>query len=608
MRNLIILRKKISATCFASILICVFCLCGILFSEEVQADVSGECGLDVSWELIDGKLSISGSGSMNNFTEQEMAPWYNNRNDIISIYVEDGITDIGKLSFYGCENLEYIQLPDSIKKINDYAFSGCKKLSAVYLSDKLKVIGDYAFESCQSLSTIILPKNLTELGYHAFYRCESLISITIPYTVSNMGNGVFAHCSNLIQVNIESNINKIPAWTFYGCTSLVTISLPENIKEIDYYAFNRCESLSFIYHPGTEGEKESIIQQVKESLPDFSGSVSSDISDTFDSSWNGSETDYSGTVNDIQKEVVDSENATIQSMIEYNKPTSGTDNVEFTIDASIKNDAGWNEVINRIDALVKNQDIYENENTTVGTIIVNVQVKDNVVIKSNVLSKWAGERVQININTAEGTSWSIRGEDLETETLSGKYELSFKVTKNEDPTKAQKKVIGDSVSYLLEFEDELPFKVTVNVPLPIEHARDYATLYQKPLFKGWEEVQTVVVDDAGKACFNLQGVDGKTKYLIGINVPGAGKGGAIIPESLYDDYGGLTDSNGVHYEITGTRSSIGISFTQLTLILLGIVVVSAVIVGIIVRMFAKAKYRGGVVAKSKSKDAEKKSK
>ena len=81
----------------------------------------------------------------------------------------------------------------------------------------------------------------------------------------------------------------------------------------------------------------------------------------------------------------------------------------------------------------------------------------------------------------------------------------------------------------------------------------------------------------------------------------------IIPESLYDEYGGLTDSNGVHYEIIGTRSCIGISFTQFTLILVGIVVVSAVVVGVIVKMFAKAKYRGGVVAKSKGKGIGRKS-
>ena len=102
---------------------------------------SGSCGSKVKWSLSDdGILSITGKGSMSNFSEGTMAPWYHERENITAVMIKDGLTNIGTLAFYGCTSLQSIALPESITKIGDMAFAGCKNLERATLSDGLKSI------------------------------------------------------------------------------------------------------------------------------------------------------------------------------------------------------------------------------------------------------------------------------------------------------------------------------------------------------------------------------------------------------------------------------------------------------------------------------------
>ena len=68
------------------ILAAVFAACLLFVSVEMSALAadSGSCGSKAKWSLgADGTLSITGKGSMQNFTEGNMAPWYEDREKII---------------------------------------------------------------------------------------------------------------------------------------------------------------------------------------------------------------------------------------------------------------------------------------------------------------------------------------------------------------------------------------------------------------------------------------------------------------------------------------------------------------------------------------------
>ena len=60
---------------------------------------SGTCGENASWSLSGTTLTITGSGKMYDYNcknADTLAPWYSYRNDIETIVIGEGITNIGK--------------------------------------------------------------------------------------------------------------------------------------------------------------------------------------------------------------------------------------------------------------------------------------------------------------------------------------------------------------------------------------------------------------------------------------------------------------------------------------------------------------------------------
>lgn len=55
-------------------------------------------------------------------------PWYDIRNYIRSVVIEDSITSIGYYAFWDCTNLTSITIPNSVTYLGDYAFNNCINL------------------------------------------------------------------------------------------------------------------------------------------------------------------------------------------------------------------------------------------------------------------------------------------------------------------------------------------------------------------------------------------------------------------------------------------------------------------------------------------------
>ena len=569
------------------ILAAVFAACLLFLSVELPALAadSGSCGSKAKWSLSeDGTLSITGKGSMQNFTEGNMAPWYENREKITAVTIKKGITNIGDLAFYGCTSLQSISLPESITKIGDMAFAGCTNLDRVTLQEGLKSIGPNAFARCASLQTVRLPDGLLNIGYQAFYRCSSLSTIRIPVTTTNLSESVFAYCSNLMQVVIESPIAKLPEWTFYGCTSLTSVSLPSSVQDIGEYAFHDCDSLKNAYHDGTDAEREQISNQIQTQLPDFPGVSEGDSSNVGSSSTGSVTQKPDGSVVETDREIVDTDDSTIDATVTVTKPSTGKDEYDITIDVTIDDKDGWDDMLEYTDSYIKYPDRLESDSTTVNNVEINVNLNGSTKLPGNVLESLAGKKVDLTVSTGTNSSWTIDCENLDAEQLGKSYDLKFTLKKNTKPTKAQKKLIGNAQSYLLEFEDNIPFEVTVTIPIGYSYAKHLATICQKPVLKSWEIMQSTIIDAQGDALFYLSSLDKQTKYLVAIDVEGISLEDVLIPDSMADEFGNLTDAAGNKYVLTGTQSSWGISFWQLTLIVLGVIVVSGVIVGVIIKI------------------------
>ena len=66
-----------------------------------SADDSGSCGATVTYTFVEatGKLTISGTGAMTNYTESSSVPWDSYRRKIKTVNIGNGVTSSGQRAF-----------------------------------------------------------------------------------------------------------------------------------------------------------------------------------------------------------------------------------------------------------------------------------------------------------------------------------------------------------------------------------------------------------------------------------------------------------------------------------------------------------------------------
>ncbi|MDR1404594.1 MAG: leucine-rich repeat protein, partial [Candidatus Methanoplasma sp.] len=215
------------------------------------------CGPDgsssVTATLINGVLTISSSGAMDNYTHTSgvvNTPWWNEKESIVSAVIEEGVTSIGIRAFYNCTNLTSINIPDSVTEIGDAAFYLCIKLTSINIPDGVTQIGDTAFYLCSRLTSVVMPDSMISIGASAFQACASLESVVID-SVTSIGNYAFQGCTKLESVEILGNmLTSIGDNAFNGCSNLTFVAMSGNLKTIGSSAFNGCSNLTFVAMSG----------------------------------------------------------------------------------------------------------------------------------------------------------------------------------------------------------------------------------------------------------------------------------------------------------------------------------------------------------------------
>lgn len=217
---------------------------------------------DFAWTLEDGVLTISGHGRMPNYDYNEK-PWYKREDEIETVIINDGITNICFEAFHVCRYLTSITIPDSVVSIYPHAFARCDRLSSIIIPDSVVSIGAGVFENCRWLTSInvsednqnycsvggvLFSKDMTELlcvpggmtghydipdgvtsvGSFAFGYCDDLTSITIPGSVISIGEYAFESCSNLTSISIPSSVVSIGESAFIGCDDLESIIVSDD--------------------------------------------------------------------------------------------------------------------------------------------------------------------------------------------------------------------------------------------------------------------------------------------------------------------------------------------------------------------------------------------
>ncbi len=224
---------------------------------------------------------------------------------LVSIVLEEGVESIGDGAFYGCQELENVDIPDSLKVIGEDLFNPYNKLpvidgviyeskekrriligypswngesspfvgdykvdetvrfiatgafmqawdlTSVELPEGLLGIGRSAFGGCYSLHTLNLPESLLSISGGAFEHCPLLTSLVIPKGVTTIGWSTFSMCSGLQSIELHDGITEIGLGAFDGCSSLTQIQLPAGLQKIESCTFRDCSMLESITIPET---------------------------------------------------------------------------------------------------------------------------------------------------------------------------------------------------------------------------------------------------------------------------------------------------------------------------------------------------------------------
>ncbi len=234
------------------------------------------------WDLDEnGVLSIFGTGKMEDLAlNWAMAPWYESKDKIVRVVINEGITNIAPRAFSGCSNLTEITIPQSVTVIGRYAFQGCQKLQSIDLHAGITSIEESVFDYCP-ISKVTVEKGSYAERYcvyrnipvmHKGEKKASVISQdkyrmcgeNLKWSVNNgtltiSGEGEmddfeewcyvnaakayrpsFWGKSKFSGVDMKPGITNIVDCAFYDRSDLKKVTLPDTVTSIGKKAFQGC--------------------------------------------------------------------------------------------------------------------------------------------------------------------------------------------------------------------------------------------------------------------------------------------------------------------------------------------------------------------------------
>jgi hypothetical protein len=252
-------------------------------SDESSADPSGgSCGDNVTYSFVEGKLVISGTGPMYDYSSENPAPWRNT--SFAGVEIGNGVTHIGAYSFYYSTRVSTLNMPDSVTSIGTCAFY-CSYLTQVSFSSNLTTIGYSAFANCSSLGNVEIPSKVTSVN-DAFCGCDSMTAInvspsnnsycsvdgvlfnksktvlvqypagkygayTVPDGVTSISGNAFYYCPHLTSVTFPDSLTTLSE-RFSVCSSITSVTFGSGLTSVGPYIF---EDFAFLDSDGTSLEK-----------------------------------------------------------------------------------------------------------------------------------------------------------------------------------------------------------------------------------------------------------------------------------------------------------------------------------------------------------------
>ena len=253
-----------------------------LFSDGTfavqEADTTSDVSVQADFDAATGILTISGTGSTGDFSQNVRPAWDSYREQATQIQISSGITQIGSAAFYGFSKVTSVSLPDTLEGISDGAFAECTSLASVALPDSVSRIGNFAFQATQ-ITSLTLPASLTALSDKMLFGCEWLQELLVspdnpsyqsvdgvvftkdmstlclypparfqqtyrvPDQVKNIG--IYAFYASGLQTVDLNQVTRLGLASFYK-SRLTSITIPDTVTEMGTSVFSSCGQLAYV--------------------------------------------------------------------------------------------------------------------------------------------------------------------------------------------------------------------------------------------------------------------------------------------------------------------------------------------------------------------------
>ncbi|MCQ2455427.1 MAG: leucine-rich repeat protein [Clostridia bacterium] len=223
---------------------------------------NGTCGENMTYSLDTGTgiLSIRGTGTMTNYSTSNQAPWYNSKDLIKKIIIENGVTSIGAYAFYDFPNLETVEVSASVKSFGTncfYYYNSSGKKSPLNRTCFSGTLNDWAtidfsgsanptmhsqnlFIGGQEITELVFAEGLTEIKSNTFNNLKNIVKVIIPDTVETIQRNAFYNCIALTELTMPCSAEICSDdYSFYNCSNIEKLTLTKGTGTMQNYAYNK---------------------------------------------------------------------------------------------------------------------------------------------------------------------------------------------------------------------------------------------------------------------------------------------------------------------------------------------------------------------------------